>query len=162
MLPFRLSGFSWALYASLLICGCPLAQPAPEDLELSQHIASLDAQVFDAYNRCDLKTFSRFFDPAVEFYHDQGGATFDRKTVVENTRKYICNKVRRELLQETFRVYPIKDYGAIEEGEHRFCQVESGQCEGIARFVMVWRKRGDSWKLTRILSYGHRPIEVGH
>lgn len=162
MIRSRLRGCSWALCASLFICGCPLAQPAPEDPELSRQIALLDAQVFDAYNRCDLKTFSRYFDPAVEFYHDQGGATFDRKTVVENTRKYICNKVRRELVQETFRVYPIKDYGAIEEGEHRFCQIESGQCEGIARFVMVWRKRGGNWQLTRILSYGHRPIEAGH
>lgn len=161
MAPSRLSGCAWVLCASQLTCGFARAQPAPEELQLSHQIASLDAQVFDAYNRCDLKTFSRFFDPAVEFYHDQGGATFDRKTLVENTRKYICNKVRRELLQDTFKVYPIKDYGAIEEGEHRFCQVDTGQCEGIARFVMVWHKRGDSWQLTRILSFGHRALAAG-
>lgn len=127
------------------------------DPALTKTIGELDQKVFDAYNRCDLQTFSTYFTPKVEFYHDKGGVTWDRASVVANTRKWICGKVRRELLPETLRVYPIKDFGAVEEGEHRFCQVASGQCEGIARFLMVWRRTGDTWQMTRVISYGHRP-----
>jgi hypothetical protein len=119
-------------------------------------VAALDRTVFDAYNRCDLETFATYFVPDVEFYHDNGGVTWTRADVVEGTRKYICGKVRRELIPGTLRIYPIKDFGAVEEGEHRFCQRESGQCEGVAKFVMVWRREGEAWRMTRVLSYGHR------
>jgi len=134
-----------------------LAEPAqlPAD-PLTKEIGALDAKVFDAYNRCDLPVFSGYFDPKVAFYHDTGGATFERDSMVDGVRKYICGKVKRELIPATFRVYPIKDYGAIEEGEHRFCQLATGRCEGIAKFVMVWTKQGGAWRITNVLSYGHR------
>jgi len=134
-----------------------LAVPAPQSVDaLTTEIGALDAKVFDAYNRCDLVTFSRYFDPKVAFFHDTGGATFNRDVVVENTRKNICGKVKRQLIATSFRVYPIKDYGAIEEGEHRFCELATGRCEGIAKFVMVWTKNGGDWRITNVLSYGHR------
>ncbi len=125
---------------------------------LTQTITALDAKVFDAYNHCDLDAFGGYFSPKVEFYHDKSGATFDRESVVASTRKYICNKVRRELVPATLKVYPIKDYGAIEEGEHRFCQVASGECEGSAKFLMIWEHKGDKWQMTRVISYGHRAL----
>lgn len=151
--------FRLALIPALALAGgAAFAAPAAEPL--TETISALDARVFDAYNRCDMTTFASYFDRAVEFYHDTGGASFDRKTVVANTRKYICHKVRRELLTETLRVYPIKGFGAIEEGEHRFCQVDSDRCEGTAHFVMVWRNRAGHWQLTRVLSYGHRALEA--
>ena len=137
------------------------AQLPSDDAALTNTISALDAKVFDAYNRCDLDTFARYFVPGVEFFHDTGGATFDRKTVVDNTRKYICHKVRRELLAATFKVYPIKGYGAIEEGEHRFCQVETGNCEGIAKFLMIWHNKNGKWQMTKVVSYGHRALNEG-
>ena len=134
------------------------ANPATSATDpLTGEIRALDTKVFDAYNRCDLDTFAAAFDPNVAFFHDTGGATFDRDTMVANTRKYICGKVRRELIATTFHVYPIKDYGAIAEGEHRFCELATGRCEGIAKFVIVWRKAGDAWRIGNVLSYGHRP-----
>jgi hypothetical protein len=154
--------FASLLGIAAVVCGTatPLVttNAVADEGTLMTTIAALDAKVFEAYNHCDLETFSRFFTPTVEFYHDQGGASFDRATVVENTKKFVCHKIRRELVPGTFNVYPIKDYGAIEEGEHRFCQVASGQCEGIAKFVMIWRHDGDEWVLTRVLSYGHRAL----
>ena len=131
---------------------------ADDDAALTRTITSLDAQVFDAYNRCDMDTFAKFFTPAVEFYHDKGGVTWNRQSVVDNTRKNICHKVRRELVVGTLKVYPIKDYGAIEEGEHRFCQLDPGNCEGIAKFLMIWRNNGGNWQMTRVVSYGHRAL----
>ena len=66
--------------------------------------------------------------------------------------------MRRELLPSTLRVYPIKDYGAIEEGEHRFCELASGVCEGVAKFVIVWARQDGAWRATNVLSYGHRAV----
>jgi hypothetical protein len=138
------------------------ATPAPEDgtadATLTRTITALDKQLFDAYNACDLDTFTPLFSPTVEFFHDKGGATFDRDSVIKATRENICHKVRRELLPATLKIYPIHDYGAIEEGEHIFCQVATGQCEGSARFLMIWKRDGERWQLTRIVSYGHRAL----
>lgn len=161
----RLLARKWRSLLALLVATGVLsgtvaafAQDSPDEAALTLTIAALDAKVFDAYNRCDLNEFARYFSPKVEFYHDKAGATFDRETVIASTRKYICHKVRRELLPATFRVYPIKDYGAIEEGEHRFCQTSSGECEGSAKFLMIWQHKGGKWLMTRIISYGHRAL----
>lgn len=140
-----------AVAAALLALPVPL----PAD-PLTTEIGALEAKVFDACNRCDLPTFSGYFDPEVAFYHDTGGATFERDAMVDRVRRYICGKVKRELIAATFRVYPIKDYGAIEEGEHRFCDLATGRCERVAKFVMVWAKQNGAWRITSVLSYGHR------
>lgn len=147
-----------ATLAGLVAAHAAGTQAAEPTTALTSTVRELDTRVFDAYNKCDMPAFTRFFSSTVEFYHDDGGATFDRKTVVANTRKFICGKVRRELLPETFRVYPIKGYGAIEEGEHRFCEIQSGKCQGIARFLMIWRQIRGRWVLTRVVSYGHRAM----
>jgi hypothetical protein len=66
------------------------------------------------------------------------------------------NKIRRELVEGNLEVYPIKNYGAIEIGLHRFCHVENGKDEcGIFKFVHVWQKRNGEWKVTRVISYNH-------
>ncbi|WP_448661372.1 nuclear transport factor 2 family protein [Sphingomonas sp. CJ20] len=142
----------------IAVAAALVAAPAPGQADpLTSEIAALDAKVFDAYNRCDIPAFSGYFDPKVAFYHDAGGATFDRDPMVDGVRNYICGKVRRELIRTSFKVYPVKDYGAIEEGEHRFCELATGRCEGIAKFVMVWAKQDGAWRITTVLSYGHRP-----
>ena len=146
------------LVACLAFNNAARAQATNDAATLSQTIARLDGEVFDAYNRCDLAKFSTFFAANVEFYHDTGGATFDRRTVVENTRKYICNKVRRELIPSSLNVYPIKNFGAIAEGEHRFCPIAGGACEGAAKFLIVWRQERGNWRITRVISYGHRAL----
>lgn len=136
----------------------PVAEDGTADAALTRTITALDKQLFDAYNACDLDTFTPLFSPTVEFFHDKGGATFDRDSVIKATRENICHKVRRELLPATLKIYPIHDYGAIEEGEHIFCQVATGECEGSARFLMIWKRDGEHWQLTRIVSYGHRAL----
>lgn len=123
-------------------------------------IAKLDHAVFAAFNRCadkeQLKLHGGFFDKDVEFYHDTGGATFGRKTMLANTEQNACGKYRRELIEGSLKVYPIKDFGAIAQGRHRFCSIDGKKCEGQAEFTIVWRKDDDKWSITRALSYGHR------
>jgi hypothetical protein len=125
---------------------------------LTRTIAALDTKVFDAFNSCDLKTFGEYFTFNVEFYHDLGGVTWTRKRMVHNTRKNICGKVRRELIAGSLEVYPIKGYGAVQMGTHRFCQQGSGDCTGIGRFTHVWKRVGKAWVVTRVISYDHRAL----
>jgi hypothetical protein len=145
-----------ALAASALaVCAQP-AKDAVSTKELFGIVEALDRELFDAYNKCELSKFADLFTPDVEFYHDQGGVTRSREEVVANTKKYICGKVRRELVPGTLEAYPIKDYGAIAVGEHLFCELSSGKCEGIAKFVLVWQNTGSTWRVARVLSFGHR------
>jgi hypothetical protein len=143
----------WLLNAPLVV----RADTPPEDL--TQTIARLDAEFFDAYNRCDLEKFAGYMIDDVEFYHDKGGVTWKRQDVIDGVRKYICGKVRRELVEGTLAVSPIKDFGAFETAEHRFCEIDTGKCVGIAKTAMLWRLQNGQWQLTRIISYDHRPLE---
>lgn len=105
-----------------------------------------------------MPAFSTLFAPNVELYHDQGGVTTTRAQVIANTRRDICGKVRRELVAGTLEAHPIKDYGAIATGEHRFCELATGKCEGIAKFVIIWQQRPSGWRATRVMSFGHRHV----
>jgi predicted ester cyclase len=126
---------------------------------LIDRMRSLDTQVFQAFNNCqnqqDLDQHASYFSEDVEFYHDNGGVTWDRKTMISNTKKYVCGNFTRKLIPASFNAYPVKDFGAITEGVHIFCQIETQECEGKANFVMVWRNINDKWVITRVLSYGH-------
>ncbi|TAG82827.1 MAG: nuclear transport factor 2 family protein [Burkholderiales bacterium] len=128
-------------------------------LSLEAKMVVLDTDFFDAYNQCDLRRFGDYMVPNVEFLHDQGGLMLSRAMVVAATKKYICGKVRRELVPGSLRVYPIKNYGALAMGEHRFCELATQQCVGIAKFTHVWRERNGKWQMTRILSYDHQPLK---
>ncbi len=99
---------------------------------------------------------SSYFAPDVEFYHDTGGVTWTRDAMIANTGKNVCGHFRRQLVAGSMKVYPIKDFGAIETGVHEFCQIGADKCEGIADFTIVWRLKDGAWQITRVLSYGHR------
>jgi len=139
----------------------PTAKPAADPL--FDTISALDTAVFGAFNSCSspgqLQKHAGYFAADVEFYHDTGGVTWSRQEMLANTEKNVCGKFRRELVPGTLKIFPIKDFGAIEQGAHRFCQFASGRCEGIADFVIVWSNRNGGWQITRVLSYGHRPNE---
>ena len=152
--------FASAAPPALAVSASP-AQPEAQD-ELTREIFALDATVFDAFNHCGepgrLEEHASYFSPDVEFYHDTGGVTWNRDAMVANTRKYVCGNFTRELVPDSMRVYPVKDFGAISQGVHRFCQVASGKCEGMADFVIVWRRQEGEWRITRVLSYGHHAV----
>lgn len=158
---------SGLLLAVALLPACTAVRPGiqhPEATsgELFGTIAALDAAAFAAFNDCaspgQLEKHGSAFATDVEFYHDNGGVTWSRAEMLANTAKFVCGKFRRELVAESLRVFPIKGYGAIAQGQHRFCPIGGSRCEGMADFTMVWRNDGGRWQITRVLSYGHRPI----
>ena len=77
--------------------------------------------------------------------------------MLANTSRNACGKFTRELVPGSLAVFPIKDFGAIEQGSHRFCQTDASKCEGLADFTILWRHSSGRWEITRVLSYGHRP-----
>lgn len=152
----------FALATAFVVAACaPAAQVAiAHDDPLTATIAELDREVFDGFNRCDeagqLERHEKFFDEHIEFYHDTGGVTWTRDEMIANTAKNVCGKFTRRLVEGSLRVYPVKDFGAIEMGTHEFCQEGSKNCDGKADFTIVWRNVDGVWKITRVLSYGHR------
>jgi Domain of unknown function (DUF4440) len=125
--------------------------------QLFRTISSLDAGLFDSFNRCDLEKFGSFFIDDVEFYHDQGGVTLGRKNLTDSVKTNICGKVRRELVPGTLEVYAINGYGAVETGVHRFHHpgAEKTQPIGEAKFVHLWQNKDGAWRITRVVSYDH-------
>ena len=124
---------------------------------LFEAIAHMDSAMFDAFNAHNTDALMSLFTDDLEFYHDKGGLTNYQQTA-ESFRKLFSGTpdIKRDLVEGTLEVYPVKDYGAIEIGTHRFCHKENGKDDcGSFKFVMVWRRVDDTWKVSRVVSYGH-------
>jgi ketosteroid isomerase-like protein len=137
----------------------PAETPAKDQDELVKTIARMDAEIFDAFNAHDVDKLMSYFTEDLEFYHDTGGLGTYRQNAEDFKKMFASTPdIHRDLVKESLEVYPIKDYGAMEIGQHRFCHKENGKDDcGTFGFAMVWRKVGDSWKISRVLSYGHTP-----
>lgn len=135
----------------------PAPSQLPDSRELFETIARMDAKLFDAFNAHNLEAMMTMFADDIEFYQDNDGVSNYQQSKDDFTKMLASvPDVRRELVKDSLEVYPIKDYGAIEIGVHRFCHKEHGKEEcGAFKFVHVWRKTGDSWRISRIISYGH-------
>jgi hypothetical protein len=83
------------------------------------------------------------FTDDLEWFQDNGGL-LSHETVFKN------------LVKGSLEVHPIKDYGAIEIGIHEFRHFENGKEEiGTFKFVMIWKKIDNQWKISRVISYDH-------
>jgi len=133
---------------------------ATPDDELFRTIASLDTAVFDAFNRCDLPTFGRFFIDDLEFYHDKDGLMRSRQSLLDAVKANICGKVSRELVPGTLEVHSMDGYGALEIGVHRFHHPGRDDTEpvGEGKFIHLWQKTDAGWKITRVISYDHHVV----
>ena len=131
-------------------------KPAARD-ELYQQVAKLDAEMFAAFNAHDVDKLMSFFAPTVEFFHDKGGLADFSQTREGFTRLFAQSPdISRTLVPGSLEVYPVKNYGAMHIGTQRFCHVENGRNDcGNSKFVMVWQQQGDTWKITRVVSYDH-------
>ena len=163
---FTAPGMLLPVLAFALCSVCADAQTVPSldsirsQAELDKAIASLDAALFDAYNRCDLEKFASFIADDVEFYHDQGGVTLGKRDLTDSVQNNICGKVTRELVPGTMQVYPMKGYGALEMGVHRFHHPghEETETVGEAKFIHLWQYKDGAWKITRVISYDHHAL----
>ena len=132
----------------------------PVSKELFAEIAHMDSVMFAAFNARDLNKLMSTFDSSLEFYHDQGGVTNYEQNKINFLAAFERNKttgLRRDLVPGSMEVYPVKDYGAIETGLHRFCHEENGKQDcGTFKFLHIWQKKNGQWKVTRVASYDHK------
>src|SRR5689334_9727897 len=133
--------------------------PAARTVDRALHveIARMDSLVFAAFNAGDLPRLKTFFAPDLEFYQDNEGLENYAQTMKDfQAMLRQPSRLQRELVPGSLEVYPIKNYGAIEVGLHRFCHEENGRTEcGTFKFLHVWQKTGKTWRLSRIVSYAH-------
>ena len=126
----------------------------PVNTELYNEIVAMDSEFFAAYNRCDLEKQEEIYSDSIEFYHDQAGLMTSKKGILNATEKNICGKVTRHLVPGSIEVYPIKDFGAIEFGEHTFKNnQESAETPSqVGKFVIFWEKEDAKWRITKVVS----------
>jgi ketosteroid isomerase-like protein len=149
------------VWAAIVVAALRLGAQTPAatngNQSLQLEIARMDSLLFAAFNSGDLTELKTFFAPDLEFYQDNEGLENYAQTM-KDFREMLRqpSRIRRELVPGSVEVYPIKNYGAIEVGSHRFCHDENGRTEcGTFKFLHVWRKTGKTWRLSRIVSYAH-------
>lgn len=149
------------LLAAMVVAGlrtnAQSVQPTVGHQELFQEIAKQDSLLFNAFNTRDIDLFKTMFTEDLEFYHDKGGLTGYEHTIdFLKTTAQGNNQLKRELVKGSLEVYPIPGYGAMEIGMHRFCHLDNGkQSCGTFKFVHIWQKKDNQWKITRVISYDH-------
>jgi hypothetical protein len=124
-----------------------------EDQELYCTIAKMDSTFFAAYNACDMKKQSEIYADSLEFYHDKGGLMTSKQQILDGTERNICGKVTRELIKGSIEVYPIKDFGAVEIGLHKFYNnQEPDAISKASKFIIMWKYTNQEWRITKVIS----------
>jgi CubicO group peptidase (beta-lactamase class C family)/ketosteroid isomerase-like protein len=144
--------------------GATWVGPVPEASD-EQAVRDGDSKFWSAFNTCDAKAMGPFFTDDVEFYHDITGLTQSREAVVQSMMKGPCGTqglhIRRELVASSVKFNPVPGFGAILAGQHLFYERHGDGPETpatLAAFMVVWKHEGGRWLMTRIVSYGHKPL----
>ena len=125
----------------------------PVDKALYNAIVAMDKTFFDAYNTCDLDKQAAIYSDDIEFFHDKGGLMTSKQELIKGTKENICNKVTRTLITGSIEVYPIKDYGAVEIGYHKFFNNrEPNAISNPSKFIIMWKFVNNEWRITKVIS----------
>ena len=152
-----------AIALAALLAGCASAQPAPS--QLHQELAAKDQALFDAgFNTCDMDALADLLNEDFEFYHDKWGQTASSRTQFVDSIRGICERqkagtdyrARREVVPGSLVVYPLKNYGAVQTGAHRFYRLPENKLTESALFTHLWKQEDGKWRLARVLSYDHK------
>jgi hypothetical protein len=137
-------------------------------LNVRKLVMTRDSLFWMAYNACDSETMRLFLSDDIEFYHDKGGVTKGIENFIDITKKNLCGnddfRLRRKAVDGSVTFFPMANasvlYGGIVSGEHVFYVNERGKDEvldGRARFTHLWIWKDNVWKMSRVLSYDHKP-----
>jgi hypothetical protein len=148
-----------ALAAFAQSASAPPQGALPASSPLHQTIASLDRRLFDAFNSCDTGTMRELMEPGLEFYQDNDDSTFSRDQL-ELSQRLRCQGGTSRIIRElsTLAVYPLKNYGALQVGQHNFYPMQNGrkgELDSAPLYMHVWRNDQGKWTLSRVISYGH-------
>lgn len=148
--------------ATLLITLISSVLYGQENQGLTKEIQVMDSILFDAFNNKDIEKIKTLFSDDLEFYHDKGGVSNYGENIksIQAIFNNPNSAVSRTAVEGSFEVYPIANYGAVQTGKHKFCNTENGSkgCS-IFKFVHLWEKTGEGWKVARVISYDHQTIK---
>ena len=141
--------------------GAPPASP-----EIVAALAEKDLQLFDAVFNCKIDLLKTLVSDDFEFFHDKGGYNAKSGAEFIGNIEGSCKRqsegtdfhARRELVPGTMTVHLIGGYGAMQMGTHRFFALRKGKPDQLTetgKFIDLWKRDGDSWKLARVISYDH-------
>ncbi|MGV4414001.1 serine hydrolase [Chryseobacterium sp. T1] len=159
--------FGICLLISLVFIGNLNAQ-IDKNSALFLELKKQDSLFFErGFNQCDLVYLEKTVDDQLKFYHDNGGFQ-DKKIFLERMKQNVCSnsdqKPIRKVIESSLQVFPLYNdgvlYGAIQSGDHQFYTREKNKedvLNGHAKFTTVWLKKNDSWLLSDVLSYDHKP-----
>jgi hypothetical protein len=135
----------------------PALDAIKTDQELTLAIKALDSQLFDAVNTCDLAKLEPMIADDLEFYHDKNGLATGKAVFLDGVKNNLCGKVQRKLVEGTLEAHPLKGYGAVEIGVHRFYHpyAQDHGVVGEAKFIHLWQYKDGAWKITRVISFDH-------
>jgi hypothetical protein len=149
-----------------LLISVSLSCFSQSDEQVKQLIFQKDSLFWVAYNKCDVTGMGSVLTDDVEFYHDKGGPSISRDTLMGVMKKNLCGndnfRLRRAAVKNSVNVFVMrgndKVYAAIISGEHVFFVKEKDKKEyldGRARFTQLWVLKDGQWKMSRILSFDH-------
>jgi hypothetical protein len=137
----------------------PSRDEIKSDAELTKAITTLDKELFDAYNTCNIEKLGTLVVDDLEFYHDKTGLAVGKQVFLDAIKNNICGKVTRQLVPGSLEVYPLHGYGAVEIGTHRFYHPGMEGPAGEAKFVTLWQYKDGAWKVSRVISYDHGAVK---
>jgi hypothetical protein len=143
-----------------------LENPAQQG-ELYQHLKAKDSLMFElSYNQLDTRILEELATDDIEFYHDQGGATYTKADFINGMKSLgnLSYKARREAKEGSIEVFPMYQngelYAAILKGEHAFYAKEPNDkpeyLTSTAKYTILWKLIEGTWKMNRIYSYDHQ------
>lgn len=135
--------------------------------ELYNLLKQKDSMMFElAYNQLDTSILEELATDDIEFYHDQGGATYTKQDFINGMKSLgnLSYKARRELVEGSTEVFPMHKngelYAALLKGIHKFYAKEQNDkpeyLTSSAKYTVLWVLQGNEWKMSRIYSYDHQ------
>lgn len=142
----------------------------PPSPELVATLAGKDRQLFDAVFGCKPELLKMLVAEDFEFFHDKHGLTTQSGAQFVKDITGMCERqaagtdfrARRELVAGSMTVHIIGDYGAMQMGTHRFFALQAGKPDRLTetgKFIDLWKREGETWKLARVISYDHKLAE---
>jgi len=144
-----------------------VAHNAEEKSQLYYLLKEKDSIMFElSFNQLDTSILEKLATDDIEFYHDQGGATYTKQGFIDGMKGLgnLSYKARREVKKGSVEVFPMYKsgelYAGILKGDHSFYAKEPNDkpeyLTSTAKYTTLWVLVEGKWKMSRIYSYDHQ------
>ena len=144
---------------AILLFFCQMANSQVTDTtfrnsSLRNEILKMDSLFFVVgFNHCDTSIYKNILSDSMEFYDDREGLNLSKANEIKYLLEKCSGKYNMTRVLKSTTISRLGDYGALQRGEHDF--VQNGIIIGSGKFIHIWEKTSQGWKLKRIVSYDH-------